>query len=456
MLTSATEHPPMKATPPPGPTPLPLIGNLPAFFLNPTGYFQRLQRTYCDLVTFYQLSPPGTVLFRPEDVHSVLVEHPAAFLNLPAVVHEDATANEGLLTIDGEKHRQQRRAVQPAFHKKQIANYAAIMNRYTQELLDRWQVGETMNMSQAMRGLTLRIISKCLFSIDVVNQLDLLGEEFTALLGTPLADLDTLFSLRIDHPITAYGKRTQAHHRLDILVDTLIMQRRGDDRDWDDVLSMLLMAPDGERTGLLHNKQIHDHITTFLTAGHETTALALTWTFYLLWRHPHKREKLLHEIRAVLVGRTLTWEEADQLPYTEWVLNESMRLYPPVWFQARYAAEDFELGGSRFPAGTNLLMSQWVTHRRPDIWGDPQVFRPERWDPKSGQTIPSGAFFPFGGGPRTCIGMPFAQFEAKLILTSILQRFLPQAVAGYQPGLHAGLTLRPKHDLYMVLEARPS
>jgi cytochrome P450 len=133
-----------------------------------------------------------------------------------------------------------------------------------------------------------------------------------------------------------------------------------------------------------------------------------------------------------------------------------MRLYPPVWFQARYAAEDFELGGFRFPAETNLLMSQWITHRRPDIWGDPQVFRPERWDPRSGQAIPSGAFFPFGGGPRTCIGMPFAQFEAKLILTSILQRFLPQAVAGYQPGLHAGLTLRPKRDLCMVLEARPS
>jgi cytochrome P450 len=386
----------------------------------------------------------------------VLVEHPAAFRNLPAAAREDETANEGLLTIDGEKHRQQRRAVQPAFHKKQIANYAAIMSRYTQELLDRWQVGETVNMSRAMRGLTLRIISKCLFSIDVVNQLDLLDEAFTALLGTPPAELVTLFRLRIDHPITAYGKRTQAHHRLDILVDTLIMQRRGDDRDWGDVLSMLLMAPDGERAGLLHNKQIHDHITTFLTAGHETTALALTWAFYLLWQHPHKREKLLHEIRTVLADRTLTWEEADQLPYTEWVLNESMRLYPPVWFQARYAAEDFELGGFRFPTGTNLLMSQWVTHRRPDIWGDPLVFRPERWDPRSDQTIPSGAFFPFGGGPRTCIGMPFAQFEAKLILTSILQRFLPQAVAGYQPGLHAGITLRPKHDLCMVLEARPS
>jgi cytochrome P450 len=269
----------MKTTLPPGPRPLPFFGNLPVFFLNPTGYFQRLQRTYGDLVTFYQYNQPVILLFRPEDVHYVLVEHPAAFRNLPAAAREDETTNEGLLTIDGEKHRQQRRAVQPAFHKKQIANYAAIMSRYTQELLDRWQVGETVNMSRAMRGLTLRIISKCLFSIDVVNQLDLLDEAFTALLGTPLAELGTLFRLRIDHLITAYGKRTQVHHRLDILVNTLIMQRRGDDRDWGDVLSMLLMAPDGERAGLLHNEQIHDHITTFLTAGHETTALALTWAF---------------------------------------------------------------------------------------------------------------------------------------------------------------------------------
>lgn len=386
----------------------------------------------------------------------MLVEHAVTFRNLPVALGEDTAGNEGLLTIDGYKHRQQHRAVQPAFHKKRIASYAAIMSRYTQDLLDRWQVGKTVDLSQAMHDLTLRIICKCLFSIDVVNQLHLLGEAFTAILGTPAAGLDLLFNLRIDHPITTYGRRMEAYRRLDILVDTLIAQRREDDRNWRDVLAMLLEAPDGERSGLLDNKQVHDHITTFITAGHETTALALTWTFYLLWRHPPVCERLLQELRTVLDGRMLTWEEVEQLPYTDWVLNESMRLYPPVWFQARYAAEAFELGGYCFPTGTGVLMSQWVTHRRQDVWGDPEIFRPERWDPHSGQTNAPGAFFPFGGGPRTCIGMPFAQFEAKLILTAILQRFLPQAMAGYRPGLHAGLTLRPKHPLRVVLQACPS
>lgn len=444
MLTTANKPHVVKTPLPPGPRPLPYFGNLPAFFLNQTGYFQHLQRTYGDLVTFYQLTRPFVLFFHPRDVQYVLVEHPALFHNLPVEDQENVASNEGLLTLDGQKHRQQRRAVQPAFHKQRLAGYAAVMSRYTQDLLDRWQVGETVDLSQAMRDLTLRIICQCLFSVDVADRLDRLGEVFTAILSTPAASLDLS------------GKRREAHRQLDLWVDKLITQRRGDDRERGDVLSMLLEASDGERPGPLHPKQIHDHITTFITAGHETTALALTWTFYLLWRHPQVRERLLHEIRTVLAGRILTWEEVDQLPYTGWVLNESMRLYPPVWFQSRYAAEAFDLGGYHFPVGTSVLMSQWVTHRRPDIWGDPEVFRPERWDPHNGQKVVPGAFFPFGGGPRTCIGMPFAQFEAKLILTTILQRFLPQAMAGYQPGLHPGLSLRQKHPLRVVLQACPS
>jgi cytochrome P450 len=452
MATIANDRQISKTTLPPGPRPLPYVGNLLAFRLDQTGYFQYLQRTYGDMATFYLGKQPFVLLFRPEYIRYVLVENPRIFLNRPvATAGDGSNGSEGLLTIDGEKHRQQRRAIQPAFHKKHLESYVATMTQYTQELLDTWHVGDTVDMSRAMQGLTLRIVSKCLFSIDFSSQLDALGDTFTDILGNPAGALETLFNLRIDNPVTSYGKRMAGFRRLEMLVDTLIAQRRADERDWGDVLSMLLTAPDGERPGTLNDKQVHDHITTFIAAGHETTAIALIWTFYLLSQHPEVRTKLLNEICTVLAGRTLTLEDVSQLPYTDWVLNESMRLYPPAWFQARFASEDFDLDGYHFPAGTRFLMSQWVVHRRPDIWGDPEVFRPERWDPANGQSVPPGAFFPFGGGPRTCIGMPFAQFEAKLILTSILQRFVPQVVPGYQPALNPTITLRPKNNLRVTL-----
>jgi cytochrome P450 len=449
MATIVNERQTSRTALPPGPRPLPYVGNLLAFRLDQTGYFQHLQRTYGDMVTFYLGKQPFVLLLRPEYVRYVLVENPRIFLNRPVAGGSDGS--EGLLTIDGEKHRQQRRAIQPAFHKKYLENYVPIMTQYTQELLDSWHVGDTIDISRAMQGLTLRIVSKCLFSIDFSNQLDSLGDTFTDILGNPAGALETLFNMRIDNPITSYGKRMAAFRKLDMLVDTLIAQRRAEEHDRGDVLSMLLAAPDGERPGTLTDRQVHDHITTFLAAGHETTAIALVWTFYLLSEHPQVRARLLDEIRTVLAGRTLALEDVNRLPYTDWVLNEAMRLYPPAWFQARFAAEDFELDGYYFPAGTRFLMSQWVVHRRPDIWGDPEVFRPERWDPANGETIPPGAFFPFGGGPRTCIGMPFAQFEAKLILTSVLQRFMPQAVPGYRPALNPTITLRPKNNLHVTL-----
>jgi cytochrome P450 len=188
-----------------------------------------------------------------------------------------------------------------------------------------------------------------------------------------------------------------------------------------------------------------------MAAGHETTANALTWTFYLLSEHPDVREKLLEELQAVLGGRVPLVEDLPNLPYLEWVLNESMRLYPPAWVQGRRSVEAFELDGVRFPAGTMVMFSQWVIHRLPEIWGDAEAFRPERWDPVAGQKVLSWSYFPFGGGPRICIGMPFAQLEAKLLLATILPRFTPRVMPGYQPELNPLITLRPKNGLPVIL-----
>jgi cytochrome P450 len=459
VATPAQEQHTGRSTLPPGPRPLPYLGHLLSLRQNPLGFLQQMQRTYSDIATIYIGKQPAVLLFRPEYIRYVLVEHPKSFSNRALLPEgrDEGFANEGLLTIDGEKHRQQRRAVQPAFHKKQIEGYAAIMGHYTQELLKTWQPGQRVNLSRAMQELTLRIVSKCLFSIDLSGQLAPLSAAFDGIIGSSTSVAEDLLNIRIDNPVTGYGKRLAAMRQLDMLIYTLIAQRRDDEREHQDVLALLMSAESGEAPGkMLTEKQIHDHILTFLAAGHETTAVSLVWTFYLLSQHPQVRTKLQRDLRAVLAGREPTLDDLAQLPYLDWVLNESLRLYPPAWMQLRFVTEEVELGGVRLPAGTLLILSQWVLHRLPELWQAPDSFLPERWDPAREQQLPPGAYFPFGGGPRTCIGMPFAQLEAKLILASMLQRYTPQPDAGYTPGFQPLITLRPKRQLEATLLLAPT
>jgi cytochrome P450 len=454
MATNIEERQTTKATLPPSPGRLPYIGNLLSLRLDPLGFLQRLQRTYGNMATIYLGKNPAVLLFRPEYVRYVLVEHPHNFSNrgLLRNDNDDGFASEGLLTIDGEKHRQQRHAVQPAFHKKQVEGYASIINQYTQELLKTWYPGDRLDMSRAMQELTLRIVSKCLFSIDLSNQLSPLSDAFDGVIGSSTSMAEDLLNIRIDNPITGYGKRMAATRQLDMLIYTLMAQRRDDDRDYNDVLSMLMLAQSGEEPDTkLTEKQIHDHILTFLAAGHETTAITLVWTFYLLSQYPQVRIKLQEEICSALAGREPTSEDLARIPYLDWVLDESMRLYPPAWLQMRLVSKESEFDGVKLPVGTLLILSQWVMHRLPAIWQDAEVFKPERWDPANEQHIPPGAYFPFGGGPRTCIGMPLAQLEARIILASILQRYTPQPVPGYTPGFKPAITLRPKRHLEVTL-----
>jgi cytochrome P450 len=326
------------------------------------------------------------------------------------------------------------------------------MEQYTQELLKTWQPGDKVDMSRAMQALTLRIVSRCLFSIDLSSQLEPLSDVFDGVIGSSTSMAEDLLNIRIDNPVTGYGKRRAAMRQLNMLIYTMIAQRRNNYGDYNDVLSMLMSAQSGDEPDTkLSEKQIHDHILTFLAAGHETTAIALVWTFYLLSQYPQVRIQLQDEIRSVLAGREPTIDDLARIPYLDWVLNESMRLYPPAWLQMRFVARETELDGVRLPVGTMLILSQWVNHRLPDIWEDAEVFKPERWDPANGQQVPAGAYFPFGGGPRTCIGMPLAQMEARIILASILQSYTPQPVPGYTPGFQPVITLRPKRHLQVTL-----
>ena len=436
---------------PPGPRGLPLLGNAVDFQRRPLEFLREVQRAYGNLATIHVGNVPIVVFFRPEHVRYILMEHPRNFVkgNQRSALHQ--FLGDGLLTTEGDFHRQQRRLVQPAFHKKRVEEYGDIMVQFTREMLDEWQPGAEIDIAQTMQQLTLRIILKALFNLDSREQVVLLGNAFNGVINnTKRAFLRTYRPPRLKLPFLAGGKREAARLTLDAFVYDLIAQRRADrNRDYGDVLSMLLQAEEEGVT--MTDKQIHDHVLTFIAAGHETAQNTMSWTFYLLSQNAAARAKLLNELHSVLGGRAPTLADLPHLPYLEWVINESWRIYPPAWILGRRALEAFDLDGYHFPAGTIGLLSQWVIHNLPDIWGDPEVFRPERWNPVGEQKIPQGAYFPFGAGPRICIGMPFAQIETKLLLATILQRYTPDLVPDFPVVFQPRVTLRPKYGMRMTL-----
>ncbi len=442
---------------PPGPKARPIFGNLLEFARNQPLYLQKMQRIYGEMATMHIGKAPVVLLFRPEYVRYLLTENPRNFTSIQS---RDGnlreTLGEGLLTIEGDAHRQQRRMVQPAFHRKRVEGYAEDMVRYTQEMLTTWHAGEELDMARAMQALTLRIVGKSLFNIEQPEVINELGTHFTQMIESRMSILERLFGLKLNLPFTGYGKRMAAKRHIDSFIYQLIAERRATGNDSGDVLSMLLAAQESEEdkasSAHLSDSQVRNHVMTFVAAGHETTANALTWTFYLLAQQPEVCAKLIAELQSVLAGRAPTIHDIANLPYTEWILNESMRLYPPAWTIGRRAIHDFELNGYTFPAGTTFMMSQWVIQRMPELWGDAENFRPERWNPEGGEQPPQWSYFPFGGGPRICIGMPFAQMEAKLLLATILQSYTPRMVPGFQVELLPLVTLRPKHGMRMIIE----
>ena len=436
---------------PPGPQDMPVVGNILQFRRDPLAFVSGVQRSFGRLATIHMGRAPIVLFFRPEHVRYFLVDQARNFTIGQFNQNLRHVLGDGLLTTDGDFHRQQRRLIQPAFHKQRVEGYAGIMVRHTLDMLDQaWRPDARIDISQAMRNLTLRIVAKSLFDVDL-NQDDLdLGPAFTSVIENPVRLPFSLRSLPIDLPFTAYGKHMEGQRTLDDYVYQLIERRRAEGRDNGDVLSMLLSGEEGGQG--MTDKQIRDQTMTFFAAGHETTSNALSWTFYLLSEHRPVLAKLLAELHMTLAGRSPRVDDLSNLPYLDWVISESMRLYPPAWTLGRRAITPFELEGYRFDGGTTVMFSQWVLHRLPDIWGDPDAFRPERWDPSRGEKIPAGAYFPFGGGPRMCIGMPFAQLEARLLLATILQRYAPRLVPGYPVTPRPRVTLRPRYGIQMVLE----
>ena len=434
---------------PPGPKGLPIVGNIFQLRRDPLSFVREMQQTYGRMSTVHIGKQQVVLFFRPEHVRYFLVEKPRNFAKYD-LGNLRFLLGDGLLTTDGDFHRQQRRLVQPAFHKHRVEGYADTMVHLTEEMLEQWKPGSEVDMSREMQQLTLRIILKALFNLDSPTQSASLGRAITTVITNSIRNFGSVRSLPLDLPFTRYGRMMAGKRELDTFVYDLIKQRRADGRDVGDVLSMLLQAQDEGNT--MTDKQIHDQVFTFIAAGHETVRNTMSWTFYLLSQHPHVLEKLLAELHAVLQGRSPSVDDLSNLPYLEWVINESWRVYPPAWTLIRRAVDTFDLDGYHFPTGTIAVFSQWVLHHLPDIWVDPDVFRPERWDPVNGQQVPQCAYFPFGGGPLICIGMPFAELETRLLLATILQHYTPRLVPGFVVVPQPRVTLRPKYGMRMILE----
>jgi cytochrome P450 len=436
---------------PPGPERIPVVGHVFQFRRDQLTFVTGLHRTYGRAATFYVANLPIVAFFRPAAVRYFLVDNARNFTNGEFAAELRTVLGDGLLTTDGEVHRRQRRMVQPAFHRRRVESYAGTMVAHTAEMLEGWRPGATVDMAREMQQLTLRIVAKALFDVDLRQEGQDLGNRFTEVIENPVGMPFSLRGLPIDLPFTPYGKHRRAHQALDAFVYGLIARRRRVGEDTGDVVSMLLAARDEADAGLT-DVEIRDQTMTLLAAGHETTANALSWTLHLLAQHPDCRAKLMAELRDVLEGRLPTVGDLDHLPYLDQVVKESMRLYPPAWTQGRRAIEAFEMEGYRLPPGTVVMFSQWVIHRLVEIWGDPGVFRPERFAPDVESAVPPGAYFPFGGGPRMCIGMPFANLEARLLLATILQRYAPNLVPGHPVVPLPRVTLRLRYGLRMTLD----
>jgi cytochrome P450 len=431
-------------------------GNVFYFRREPLKFLTRIAREYGDVVRF-KVGPQRIFLLNhPDHVRDVLVTHHERFHKGRALKRAKRLLGESLLTSEGEFHRRQRRLALPAFHRQRINSYGSVMVEYAERVGARWREGETLDVSSEMMRLTLAVVGKTLFDADVESDADEVGAALTEVME--LFDFLMLpFSELLEKlPLPPQRRFLRARAALDSVVYRIIEERRRGGGDRGDLLSMLLLAVDeeGDRTGMT-NEQLRDETMTLFLAGHETTANALTWTWHMLARNPEAERRLHEELDAVLEGgRTPKVEDFAALRYTEMVVAETMRLYPPAWAIGRLAIEEHEVAGYRIPRGSLVLVCQYVMHRDPRFFPDPETFDPERWTTEARAARPQFSYFPFGGGPRRCIGEGFAWMEAVLMLATLARRWRLRPAPGAKVEAHPRITLRPKGAVPMVASRR--
>src|SRR5215831_18247756 len=429
--------------------------HLLAFSRDRLGFLCRLKHEYGDVVAF-RLGPERTVLLsHPEHIHEVLVRQHRAFLKGRRGDVSKQFLGQGLLNSEGALHQRQRHLMQPAFHRQRLAQYATVMTTYATRLCQAWQDGDTLDIAPAMMRLTLAIAAKTLFDADVEAEATAIGQAITTLLQrSPRVTLPLAPLLR-RLPLPSQRRLRRAQTYLDTLIYRLIDERRATGGATDDVLSMLVNAQT-EDGSPLHPRQIHDEALTLLLAGHETTALALSWTWYVLAQHPDVDAAMQAELQTVLGGRLPTVDDLPHLAYTRMVFTEALRLYPPAWLMTRRAREEVVIGDYRFSPGTFFFLSPYLMHHDARFFPDPEAFVPTRWAAPPDAGPARSAYLPFGGGPRQCLGEGFAWLEGLLVLTTLAQTWRMQRVPGSPVEPWGLVTLRPQQGIQVHLTRRGS
>lgn len=452
----------MRSNYPPGPKSISPLGVTGHFRQDPLGFIMAMLRDYGDFVTlpgpFYQ---PGFLLNNPDLLQEVLVRQADKFQK-PAIFKKifKSSFGNGLFLSEGDFWKRQRRLAQPAFHHKRIQAYAEAMVGHTQRILVTWQAGQWRKIDEDMHDLTLQIVVDALFQAKITSAADDIRAAM-AELGLAVSEqaMNPLKAMSPEWLPTAVNRRkARASAKLDAIVYPLIEERRRSGVDTGDLLSMFLLAVDEESGEKMNDLQVRDEVMTMFIAGHETTALALTWAWVLLAQHPAVEAKLQAELGQVLAGRSPTLTDLANLPYTELIVKEVLRLYPPAWVMLRQSVTEVELGGYGIPKGAIVSITPYAVHRHPAYYDQPEQFLPERFSPDASgepleKRLPRFAYLPFGGGPRICIGNSFAMMEARLLLATIAQRYRLQLPPGHRVEANPLATLGCKGSVPMKVIA---
>ncbi len=418
------------------------------------GFLIDLAKTYGEICHFHTGLRDIYLVTHPDYVRAVLVEQADRFERTTAAKRAFSRyLGQGLLVLDGASHRHERRLAQPAFHQQRIEAYAEVMVRFTQRLMEGWQPGQERDVSLDMTRLTSAIVAKCLFDADVSGDGAEIARAMAVLQDMAVRQFLVFGALRTRLPGRKRWRAQNAVQFLDRMIYRMIDQRCAQGQDKGDLLSMLLLATDEE--GAQNSiQQVRDEVISLFLAGHETTSNTLTWAWCLLSQDPECLARLHQELASVLGERAPTLPDIPRLVYSTMVIRETLRLYPPAWIIPRQAIVDTELGGYQLKAGSVVVTSPFITHRLSRYFPDPDVFRPERFASGYEQFLPRFAYFPFGGGPHTCIGQAFALQEAVLILATIAQRYRLDLVHPEHIKMEPLITLRPKHGIPMIVYDR--
>jgi cytochrome P450 len=448
VTVAASGHPPI-----PGPRGLPVLGSLPQFRKSVVLALMNGWREHGDVVRFR--GPLSVIsIAHPDHVQYILRDNAANYRHPDFEINKlKPTFRNGLVTSQGEFWRRQRTMMQPAFHRDLVDGFARMMAQTAEAMVDRWRPGSPMDMRVEMQRMTLNVLTNALFTADWATEAEAVMTAVTVANEHTNKRLLAPVDLPEWVPLPAIRRFVRTRQTVDDMVYGLISERRASGEDRGDLLSLLMAARDEEGRGM-SDEELHDELISMIFAGHETVSVCLAWTWYLLSQDAAAARRLEEEVDGVLEGRSPTLDDTKRMPFTWSVLQEALRLYPPIWLIPRTPIEDDEVGGYRLRAGEMLFLAPYVTHRHTEFYDDPEAFDPSRFEPEKTKGWHRFQYYPFGGGPRKCLGHEFAMLEMLIIVAVVVQRFRLALVPGHPVAPQPMVTLRPQHGVPMNLERR--